>query len=220
MTEKATKQQRIIIDSSGTWDCSLCTYKNPCIIFRCEMCGTHKGTATRKPKLVLNFLSEQLAKSKRKTNEDYFSDVAFTDDDDDDNDESENNLRKTNHYNRLRRASHNENNSSASLKTNDHSNLSRRKKSTTDKHKDMNKNQRSNVHNQKNTRDSRQQKKKAARFSSMSSSIDSTTIVTVDGISVQIIELSPMEADSFATNNTSSNDSAASRTSSLDNSSI
>ncbi|CAF1281079.1 unnamed protein product [Rotaria magnacalcarata] len=218
MTEKATKRQRIIIDPSGTWDCSLCTYKNPCIIFRCEMCDTHKGTATRKPKLVLNFLSEQLARSKRKINADYFSDVPFTDDDDDD--ESEYNLRKTNHYNRLRRASHNENNSSTSLKTSNHSNLSRRKKSTTDKHEDLNKNQRVNVHNQKNTQDSRQQKKKATRFSSMSSSIDSRTIVTVDGISVQIIELSSMEANSFATNNTLFNDSVASRTSPLDNSSV
>jgi hypothetical protein len=41
-----TKQQRII-PSGCTWDCSLCTYKNPSVAFRCEMCDSSKGTATR-----------------------------------------------------------------------------------------------------------------------------------------------------------------------------
>ncbi len=41
-----TKRSRVIVND-GTWDCSLCTYKNPCVAFRCEMCDSRKGTATR-----------------------------------------------------------------------------------------------------------------------------------------------------------------------------
>jgi hypothetical protein len=40
------KRSRVIVND-GTWDCSLCTYKNPCVAFRCEMCDSRKGTATR-----------------------------------------------------------------------------------------------------------------------------------------------------------------------------
>jgi hypothetical protein len=40
------KRPRVVVND-GTWDCSLCTYKNPSLAFRCEMCDSRKGTATR-----------------------------------------------------------------------------------------------------------------------------------------------------------------------------
>ena len=40
------KRARVVVND-GTWDCSLCTYKNPNVAFRCEMCDSRKGTATR-----------------------------------------------------------------------------------------------------------------------------------------------------------------------------
>ncbi len=40
------KRSRVVVND-GTWDCSLCTYKNPSGAFRCEMCDSRKGTATR-----------------------------------------------------------------------------------------------------------------------------------------------------------------------------
>ncbi|CAF4644619.1 unnamed protein product, partial [Rotaria sp. Silwood1] len=46
MTDRKAKRSRVIVND-GTWDCSLCTYKNPCVAFRCEMCDSRKGTATR-----------------------------------------------------------------------------------------------------------------------------------------------------------------------------
>ncbi|CAF2693496.1 unnamed protein product [Rotaria sp. Silwood2] len=237
MTHKATKRQRIIINTS-TWDCSLCTYKNSCVTFRCEMCDSHKGTATRKPKIVVNVLTEQLPKSKHKTNEDYSSDTSFTDDSDiqDNDEEFPENERKTNHSHQIRRIDHNENSSSSSLTThsfcsispslslkiNDHSNLSKTKKRSTctsisssrkltvNNQKIFSKNQtlKSKDNNQKNKVNLLQQKKKNSKISSMSSSSSilssthNTTIITVDGISVQITELLPNETNSLINTNT------------------
>ena len=31
----------------GTWDCSVCTYKNSAEAFKCAMCDVRKGTSTR-----------------------------------------------------------------------------------------------------------------------------------------------------------------------------
>lgn len=43
-----------MVVNDGTWDCSLCTYKNPNVAFRCEMCDSRKGTATRYIHIDLN----------------------------------------------------------------------------------------------------------------------------------------------------------------------
>ena len=31
----------------GTWECSVCTYKNSPEAFKCDMCDVRKGTSTR-----------------------------------------------------------------------------------------------------------------------------------------------------------------------------
>uniref|UniRef100_A0A158R4N8 RanBP2-type domain-containing protein n=1 Tax=Syphacia muris TaxID=451379 RepID=A0A158R4N8_9BILA len=38
----------------GSWECTVCTYRNRYEAFKCEMCDTRKGTSTRKPKLNQN----------------------------------------------------------------------------------------------------------------------------------------------------------------------
>jgi len=101
-----TKRSRVIVND-GTWDCSLCTYKNPNVAFRCEMCDSRKGTATRKPKLIVNDPVERLPRSKRKTDDDYSSDGSTSDesdgqedDDDDDDEEFQHEERKQSHQTR------------------------------------------------------------------------------------------------------------------------
>lgn len=42
-----------------SWDCTVCTFKNSPEAFRCEMCGTGKGTSTRKPRLNPQIVEEQ-----------------------------------------------------------------------------------------------------------------------------------------------------------------
>ncbi|CAF3796452.1 unnamed protein product [Rotaria socialis] len=123
MTDRKAKRSRVILND-GTWDCSLCTYKNPCVAFRCEMCDSRKGTATRKPKLVLSGHVEQLPRSKRKTDDDYSSDPSTTDDtdgqddDDDDDEEFQHEERKNIHSN------NNNNNHTRRSFPNDHFNES------------------------------------------------------------------------------------------------
>ncbi|KFD48692.1 hypothetical protein M514_10403 [Trichuris suis] len=39
------------LNDPGSWECSVCTYRNTADTFHCEMCDTRKGTSTRKPKL-------------------------------------------------------------------------------------------------------------------------------------------------------------------------
>ena len=34
-------------DDDGTWDCSVCTFKNHPEAFKCSMCDVRKGTSTR-----------------------------------------------------------------------------------------------------------------------------------------------------------------------------
>lgn len=38
----------------GSWECTVCTYRNRYEAFKCEMCDTRKGTSTRKPRLNQN----------------------------------------------------------------------------------------------------------------------------------------------------------------------
>ncbi|VDM95901.1 unnamed protein product [Thelazia callipaeda] len=38
----------------GSWECTVCTYRNRHEAFKCEMCDTRKGTSTRKPRLNQN----------------------------------------------------------------------------------------------------------------------------------------------------------------------
>ena len=44
-----------------TWDCSVCTFKNNAEAFKCSMCGTSKGTSTRKPRLNPDIVAFQQA---------------------------------------------------------------------------------------------------------------------------------------------------------------
>ncbi|CAG9536711.1 unnamed protein product [Cercopithifilaria johnstoni] len=38
----------------GSWECTVCTFRNRHEAFKCEMCDTRKGTSTRKPRLNQN----------------------------------------------------------------------------------------------------------------------------------------------------------------------
>uniref|UniRef100_A0A0M3I522 RanBP2-type domain-containing protein n=1 Tax=Ascaris lumbricoides TaxID=6252 RepID=A0A0M3I522_ASCLU len=38
----------------GSWECTVCTFRNRVEAFKCEMCDTRKGTSTRKPRLNQN----------------------------------------------------------------------------------------------------------------------------------------------------------------------
>jgi hypothetical protein len=43
----------------GSWECTVCTYRNRFEAFKCEMCDTRKGTSTRKPRLNQNVVEQQ-----------------------------------------------------------------------------------------------------------------------------------------------------------------
>ncbi|TKR72839.1 hypothetical protein L596_020233 [Steinernema carpocapsae] len=43
----------------GSWECTLCTYRNKYESFKCEICETRKGTSTRKPRLNQNVVHQQ-----------------------------------------------------------------------------------------------------------------------------------------------------------------
>lgn len=45
----------------GTWDCSVCTYKNSAEAYKCDMCDVRKGTSTRKPKINPQLVAQQVA---------------------------------------------------------------------------------------------------------------------------------------------------------------
>ncbi|KAL4226655.1 hypothetical protein ACF0H5_014636 [Mactra antiquata] len=45
----------------GSWDCSVCTYKNSAEAYKCEMCDVRKGTSTRKPKINPQLVAQQVA---------------------------------------------------------------------------------------------------------------------------------------------------------------
>ncbi|KAK6033283.1 Zn-finger in Ran binding protein [Ostertagia ostertagi] len=44
---------------AGSWECTVCTYRNRFEAFKCEMCDTRKGTSTRKPRLNENVVQMQ-----------------------------------------------------------------------------------------------------------------------------------------------------------------
>ncbi|VDO98902.1 unnamed protein product [Soboliphyme baturini] len=43
----------------GSWECTVCTYRNSAESFHCIMCDTRKGTSTRKPKLNSAVVQQQ-----------------------------------------------------------------------------------------------------------------------------------------------------------------
>uniref|UniRef100_A0A914CLV5 RanBP2-type domain-containing protein n=1 Tax=Acrobeloides nanus TaxID=290746 RepID=A0A914CLV5_9BILA len=43
----------------GSWECTVCTFRNRCEAFKCDMCDTRKGTSTRKPRLNPNVVEQQ-----------------------------------------------------------------------------------------------------------------------------------------------------------------
>jgi len=47
----------------GTWDCSVCTFKNNAEAFKCSMCDVRKGTSTRKPRLNPDLVAAQQAQA-------------------------------------------------------------------------------------------------------------------------------------------------------------
>uniref|UniRef100_A0A7E4VX05 RanBP2-type domain-containing protein n=1 Tax=Panagrellus redivivus TaxID=6233 RepID=A0A7E4VX05_PANRE len=46
-------------DFHATWDCTACTFANRFEAFVCDICGTRKGTSTRKPRLNPNVVQQQ-----------------------------------------------------------------------------------------------------------------------------------------------------------------
>ncbi|KAJ1354636.1 hypothetical protein KIN20_011629 [Parelaphostrongylus tenuis] len=44
---------------AGSWECTVCTFRNRFEAFKCEMCDTRKGTSTRKPRLNENVVQMQ-----------------------------------------------------------------------------------------------------------------------------------------------------------------
>ncbi|KAI6175189.1 RanBP2-type domain-containing protein [Aphelenchoides fujianensis] len=45
----------------GSWECSVCTYRNRYEAFKCEVCEARKGTSTRKPRLNQSVVIQQQA---------------------------------------------------------------------------------------------------------------------------------------------------------------
>jgi len=56
------KKPRSFDEMDGaSWDCSVCTYRNNAEAFKCAICDTRKGTATRKPKVNSQLVAQQTA---------------------------------------------------------------------------------------------------------------------------------------------------------------
>jgi len=49
-------------DSVGTWDCTLCTYRNSADKFKCDICDLRRGTSTRKPRCNADTIVAQVVK--------------------------------------------------------------------------------------------------------------------------------------------------------------
>lgn len=43
----------------GSWECTVCTFRNRYEAFKCEICDTRKGTSTRKPRLNSTVVQQQ-----------------------------------------------------------------------------------------------------------------------------------------------------------------
>lgn len=50
---------------NNTWDCTVCTYKNPAEAFKCLMCDVRKGTSTRKPRINPELVAQQVARQQQ-----------------------------------------------------------------------------------------------------------------------------------------------------------
>lgn len=55
MPKKAAKEE----EEPGSWECTVCTYRNRYEAFKCEICDTRKGTSTRKPRLNSTVVQQQ-----------------------------------------------------------------------------------------------------------------------------------------------------------------
>ncbi|CAG2167541.1 unnamed protein product [Oppiella nova] len=58
----STTSSSSLDDSSNTWDCSVCTYRNSYEAFKCLMCDVRKGTSTRKPRINPEMVAQQVAR--------------------------------------------------------------------------------------------------------------------------------------------------------------
>ncbi|KAK3103527.1 hypothetical protein FSP39_019871 [Pinctada imbricata] len=59
VSHKRSKRHKPLEEES--WDCSVCTFKNPIEAYKCEMCDVRKGTSTRKPRLNAQIAAQQVA---------------------------------------------------------------------------------------------------------------------------------------------------------------
>ncbi|CAD6187535.1 unnamed protein product [Caenorhabditis auriculariae] len=48
--EKEKEEHNSTGNNELTWECTACTFRNRFEAFKCDMCGTRKGTSTRKPR--------------------------------------------------------------------------------------------------------------------------------------------------------------------------
>lgn len=54
------KRQAKPSSEDGSWDCSVCTFRNSAEAFKCMMCDVRKGTSTRKPRPVCQLVTQQV----------------------------------------------------------------------------------------------------------------------------------------------------------------
>ncbi|KAI6232165.1 YY1-associated factor 2 [Aphelenchoides besseyi] len=61
--QPSTSQEAVDSDDyePGSWECSVCTFRNRYEAFKCEMCESRKGTSTRKPRLNQTVVIQQQA---------------------------------------------------------------------------------------------------------------------------------------------------------------
>ncbi|XP_015781663.1 RING1 and YY1-binding protein [Tetranychus urticae] len=52
-------------EDDNTWDCTVCTFKNPAEAFKCLMCDVRKGTSTRKPRINPELVAQQVARQQQ-----------------------------------------------------------------------------------------------------------------------------------------------------------
>jgi len=59
----SAKANAASLADEGTWDCSVCTFKNNAEAFKCSMCDVRKGTSTRKPRINPDLVAAQQAQA-------------------------------------------------------------------------------------------------------------------------------------------------------------
>uniref|UniRef100_A0A914WGB3 RanBP2-type domain-containing protein n=1 Tax=Plectus sambesii TaxID=2011161 RepID=A0A914WGB3_9BILA len=57
--KKRNRREKVDEGEPGSWECTVCTFRNRFEAFKCEMCDTRKGTSTRKPRLNQNVVEQQ-----------------------------------------------------------------------------------------------------------------------------------------------------------------